>query len=125
MESMENNTSEETTYIGKKLDFPKSRASLGFFGSYNHQEASKLMQGFLPQDMDDKWYIYYENGWLYFLRSWSGATIFALCLGGTSDGVRVIDSWVNREPDQFNSQDTSDDRRLLSDIIDFYFLGRE
>ena len=52
-------------------------------------EAKKILDGFKPRDMDDKWFIYAEEGWVYFIRSWSGKYIFGLKLDGSPAGVHI------------------------------------
>jgi len=79
------------------------------------------MDGHGPVDMDDRWFIYYEGGWLHFHRSWTGAHIFALGLDGCSAGVRVIDGWVSREPDQYRSPGIEQDREMVVRLIPSHF----
>lgn len=43
---------------------------------FSEKDFSKITRGYLPQAMEDKWFIYYEDGWLYFHRSWTGVGIF-------------------------------------------------
>lgn len=80
------------------------------------------MLGLVPEQMEDKWFIYYEDSWLRFHRSWTGVFIYGLRLEGSSDGVRVIDSWVNRNTEQYAAQDTDYDRKLVRFIIDAFLL---
>ena len=82
------------------------------------------MLGLVPGQMEDKWFVYYEDGWLRFHRSWTGAFIYALCLDGSPAGVRVIDSWVNRNQQQYAGSDTDYDRKLVSFLIDAFLLKK-
>jgi hypothetical protein len=87
-------------------------------------EAEQLMLGLVPQGMEDKWFIYHADGVLRFHRSWTGAFIYALRLDGSPAGVRVTDSWVNRDPEQYRETDTEYDRRLVGFLIDAFLLER-
>ncbi len=80
----------------KHLLQPIERESLGFEAWFTDAEAKQLMHGFVSKQMEDKWFIYFEDGWLRFHRSWTGAYIYALRLDGSPAGVRVAESWVNR-----------------------------
>jgi hypothetical protein len=91
----------------KRLPFPEKKQPLGFTAHYTDAEAELLMQGLIPEEMEDKWFIYFNEGWLYFLRSWTGACIYALRLDGSPAGVQVTDSWVNRDPAQYKGNDDS------------------
>jgi len=108
----------------KRLPLPEKKRSLGFTAHYTDADAELIMQGLIPQQMEDKWFIYFSEGWLYFLRSWTGAYIFALRLDGSPAGVRVIDSWVNRDPTQYIGDDDSYDRKLVAFLIDAFLLKK-
>lgn len=82
------------------------------------------MRGLVPIEMEDKWFIYFLDGWLYFHRSWTGACIYAVRLDGSPAGVRTTDSWVNRDPEEYQGQDLEYDRKLVSFLIDAFLLGR-
>ena len=105
----------------KSLPFPEKREPMNFVGFYTDARGKDMLMGHKPEDMDDKWFIYSNDGWIYFLRSWTGACIYALKLDGSPAGVRVLDSWVSREPSQYALTDLEQDKRILSQLIDCYF----
>jgi hypothetical protein len=74
--------------------------------------------------MEDKWFIYFAEGWLRFHRSWTGAYIYGLCLDRSPAGALVIDSWVNRDPEQYKGKDAEYDRLLLRFLIDAFLLKK-
>lgn len=82
------------------------------------------MEGLVPREMEDKWFICVHDGWLLFHRSWTGACIYGLRLDGSPAGVRVVDSWVNRDPNQYKGTDIEYDRKLLRFLIDAFLLHR-
>jgi hypothetical protein len=75
--------------------------------------------------MEDKWFIYCEDGWLYLHRSWTGSLIYWIKLDGSSSGVRVVDSWVNRDPEEYKETDIEYDRQMLNFLIRRILLGEE
>lgn len=83
-----------------------------------------MKHGFVPEEMEDKWFIYFDEGWLFFHRSWSGALIYALRLEDSPEGVRVVESWVNRDPQQYSGTDTEYDRTLVRFLIDALLLKK-
>jgi hypothetical protein len=113
-----------TSTSWKILPAPTRREPLCFTGFYNDAEAEKIMGGLRPRQMEDKWFIYSEAGWVYFHRSWTGACIYALRLGGAPGGVRVVDSWINRDPSQYKSTDIDYDRKIVAFLIDAILLGK-
>jgi hypothetical protein len=113
-EEMKREVSKETW---KTASLPTNRIQLGFEECYSRSEFSLMKKGHKPEDMDDKWFIYFEEHWLYFCRSWTGYYIFGVKLEETDDRVCMSESWVNREPAQFNSTDVESDRKTLHLLI--------
>ncbi len=101
----------------KTLEPPKTRAPLGYEHVFDDADADRLREGHIPQAMEDKWFAYFENGWLYLHRSWTGVLIYWLKLDDCPAGVRVVESWVSREPEQYRETDISYDRLLLDFLL--------
>ena len=80
-----------------------------------------MRDGVVPSEMEDKWFIYCEDEWLNFHRSWTGAHIFALRLEGSTGGVRVIDGWVSRDATHYRSNGIEDDRKRVIQVIHAFF----
>ncbi len=63
--------------IAKKTDWqtkpmPEQNVSFQFQRYFTDAQMAALMHGNIPQEMEDKWFWYYENGKLYAHRSWTG-----------------------------------------------------
>lgn len=108
----------------KHLPKPGQKEPLGFEAFFNGEEAERLMEGLIPERMEDKWFVYYSDGWLHFHRSWTGALIYWLHLDGSPAGVRVTESWVSREPEQYKATDTEYDKKLVRFLIDAFLLKK-
>lgn len=108
----------------KHLPDPSKKEDLQFSMLFTDEEADQIMLGLVPQKMEDKWFIYFKEGWLRFHRSWTGAVIYALRIDGSPAGVRVTESWVNRDPDQYHGNDIEYDRRLVRFLIDAFLLKK-
>jgi hypothetical protein len=104
------------------LPLPANRIPLGFVTTYDGSEAERIRQGFIPQQVEDKWFAYCKDDWLYFHRSWTGAGIFGVRFD--SHGVRVIDSWITADPQQPVGDDLDYNRKLLGCLIDTLLLGK-
>jgi len=109
----------------KTLPPPKRKEPLQLEAFFSDEEAEQLMNGLIPDSMDDKWFVYFSDGWLNFHRSWTGALIYFLRLDGSPAGVRVAESWVNREPKQYKATDTEYDRKLVRFLIDALLLKKQ
>lgn len=52
-------------------------------------EYEKLKLGLIPRAMEDKWFIYYEEPFLAFHRSWTGQPVYKIKLVEVDDGAAV------------------------------------
>ena len=73
--------------------------------------------------MEDKWFIYLEDGQLCLHRSWTGTWIYALRLGPGRQLARG-GAWVNRDPDQYGCTNLDVDRQQLARLIDGLLSAR-
>jgi hypothetical protein len=104
---------------------PEQRARLSLEHRYTPEEFEAIGRGFVPENMDDKWFIYLEQDWLYLHRSWTGLCIFQARFERAGNGHRIAEAWVNRDSEQYNSTDASYDAKLLVWLIEYLLLGRE
>lgn len=98
----------------------KFRIDLEFQASYSEADVQKLLAGFYPIDMDERWKVSRDaDGWVYFQRSWTGHYIFAIKLdlqpaslrsasgggdaAGTTARTSVTESWYNGNRHEYNN----------------------
>src|SRR4051812_21657435 len=103
---------------------PVKRAPLGFNALYAELEADRIRSGLIPKAMEDKWFIFFEDGWLYFHRSWTGHCIYAVQFDESASGLLAVDSWVNRDSAQYKVTDVSYDRKMVCFLIDAFLLHK-
>ena len=108
----------------KTLPPPQQREPLDFAAVFDDAGTELLVLGLVPREMEDKWFIYFEQGWLFLHRSWTGACIYGVQLERSPEGARVVDSWVSRDPTQYKGTDLYYDRKLLRFLIDALLLRR-
>lgn len=60
----------------KVIDMPKKTISFLINNDLAETEIEKLKEGYIPQEMEDKWFTYFENNKLYLHRSWTGICIY-------------------------------------------------
>jgi hypothetical protein len=101
----------------KTLPPPSERAALELPLMFSDEEGERIRQGYVPKNMDDKWFIFFENGWLYFHRSWTGHCIYGVRLDGSPNGVRVVEAWVNHNKEQYNSPGVETDLRMVQQLF--------
>jgi hypothetical protein len=108
----------------KVLPMPASKSRLSIKREFTQEEYNRIALGLIPLSMDEKWFIFLENDWLYFHRSWTGACIYQLRLENHEGNYSVAEAWVNRDPNQYKCTDDAYDVALISFLIDNFLLGK-
>lgn len=103
------------------LALPSQRAKLKVDRTFADKDYNRLAQGLIPSAMEDKWFIFMENGILFFHRSWTGVCIYELHF---NDRHCIKEAWVNRDSEQYKETDTDYDGKLLFFLIDNLLLGQ-
>ena len=108
----------------KAQALPEARVRIPFARDFDAGERARIAAGIVPQQMEDKWFIFQEDDWLFFHRSWAGVCIYALRLRPAGSGGGVEEAWANRDPGQYAKTDEAYDARMLAFLIDRLLLGR-
>ena len=77
-------------------EMPRMRSLLEFRSHFSQGEFALLSLGEVPEQMQDEWFIFLEEPWLFFHRSWSGDCIFQLRLQPDEHGYAVAEAPVRR-----------------------------
>ena len=101
----------------KIVDMPETYEAAKIDRSLSEQEYQTLVCGFLPRDMDDRWFLYVQHNWVYLHRSWTGHCIFKLKLEVLSSHVILTDIHINRDPDQYRSVNTEADKDEANSVL--------
>lgn len=101
----------------KREPLPLRRAQLNYHRCFSRCEFDRVAFGLVPQQMEDRWFVLFERGWLLFYRSWTGHCIYGLKLTQTNGGGEVTDSWVTGDRQVYRSDGAEFDRELLDNII--------
>jgi hypothetical protein len=108
----------------KTLDLPEAVSRFDLDLVLDSDELGRVSMGHLPEDMDDKWFIYREGGRLLFHRSWTGSCVYSAAIEESSSGGRIGEVLVNRDPEQYRETDDRYDARLLRFLIERILLNR-
>jgi hypothetical protein len=103
---------------------PAQKTQIPFSDAYSVQEYQTVARGFIPQQMEDKWFVFLENDTLYCHRSWTGICIFEVHFVKQANGYAVAECWVNRDPDQYAGADEEEDVNIVGFLIDRVLLGK-
>ena len=83
---------------------PSKRITIPLNRSLTLSEMQRLRSGLVPEQMEDKWFIYWQNDRLFFHRSWTGFCIYEVRFTSQGDCYRMVDADVNRDPEQYSGQ---------------------
>lgn len=108
----------------KAEPFPQECAEISLDRTFSLDELAKIKNGVVPKEMEDKWFIYWQDDGLFFYRSWTGYCIYIVCFDVTEDGAETTSAAINREPDQYNCTDDTYDAEMISYLIDTLLLRR-
>jgi O-acetyl-ADP-ribose deacetylase (regulator of RNase III) len=108
----------------KTLPLPEGRARIAFERDLDAADHRRVAAGIVPQQMEDKWFIYLEDDWLFFHRSWTGVCVYAVRLRRVGPGSTVDEAWANRDSTQYSKADDAYDVEMLGFLIDRLLLGR-
>lgn len=97
----------------KTIEMPAQTEQFVIEKTFTDTEIDYLKEGHRPQEMEDKWFMYYEDHKLFIHRSWTGYCIYIIDL---SESGR-LNITVNRNPGQYKEGSIESDRILVNILI--------
>lgn len=91
---------------------------------YSKQEFDQISHGLRPSCMEDKWYMFLENMTLFIHRSWTGHCIYKIVFESKNNEYVIKETYVNRDPNQYNASDDQYDISLINFLINNLLLGK-
>lgn len=102
---------------------PDARARVPYARTFDATEYARLQRGLIPEQMEDKWFIFYEAPLLFLHRSWTGVCAYVVTLRDEEGGAAVEEAWVNRAPAEYSETDAAYDAKMLAFLVDRLLLG--
>ncbi len=104
---------------------PEQKAELNFSTEFSPEEYERLSLGHVSRDMDDKWNMFFEDGWLHLHRSWTGICVYQSRVERNGDSYSTVETWVNRDATQYKETNDRYDAALLFFLISNLLLGKQ
>ncbi len=98
-------------------------ASMRFEQSYSEGEMDLIRRGYLPERMEEKWFLFFEDDCLYACRSWTGITIFMASFSKHAASKWSIDT-VQMPSGALTEMGSEQAKETLQFLIDRLLLGR-
>ena len=93
---------------------PEQTAEIDLDIRLNAEELEKLKCGRIPMTMEDRWFLFYEDGRFHCIRSWTGACIY---IADVTEAGEILHAVVNRDPKQYTCTDDEEDRWMLKYLV--------
>jgi hypothetical protein len=111
--------------LGKNLKpLPQARKWLSCSRTFTGDEYRQITFGHIPKEIEDKWFIFFENDKIYFHHSSTGFLIYEVELRAAGKLYLVDSVWVNRDPSQNSETDDDFELETLSSLIDSLLLPK-
>ena len=109
----------------KTQALPSKRTTIRLDQTFSPQEMKRIRRGLVPEQMEDKWFIYWKDDTLFFHRSWTGFCIYVVRFATDGDTYRMIEADVNRDPAQYKETSDERDAEKISYLVDVLLLHQE
>lgn len=99
---------------------PEECTTIEMSTKYSTEAMKYIRKGTVPEEMEDKWFMYYEEeeDRLYMHRSWTGYCVYILKFEIHEDGSgSVVSMIVNRNSEEYLSTDDEKDAESAVDIL--------
>lgn len=106
----------------KTEPLPSKQSTIHLDRTFSPEEMTRFHAGLIPQQMEDKWFIYWHEDTLFFHRSWTGNCIYIVHFATEDDRCRMVKADVNRDPAQYREIDDVRDAAMISYLIDVLLL---
>ena len=103
---------------------PSQRTTITIERAFSDEEMQQIRRGLVPEQMEDKWFIYWKDDSLFFHRSWTGFCIYVVHFVNEHDSWQMIKAEVNRNPEQYTEKLDEKDAEMISYLIDVLLLHK-
>lgn len=99
-----------------------SGSPIPFQATFSRQEWDRLREGLIPEAMEDKWFVYFEEPHLFLHRSWTGQPTYRVRLVPYDDGAAVAEALC--VPEVLEESSAEYEAKLLDFLISNLLLGK-
>lgn len=106
----------------KTEPLPSKHAVIPLDRHFTAEEMTIIRRGVIPKQMEDKWFVYWSDGELFFHRSWTGYCIYVTKFKTDTDGCTMVEALANRDLEQYQETNDEEDKAMISFLIDVLVL---
>lgn len=101
----------------KTTPLPECRIEIPLDLFFEEEEAERLQRGLNPEEMEDRWFIYWEGDALYCHRSWTGICMFVVHFERRGAVWLAVKAEVNDAEGHFSKSGAMDAGRWIADLL--------
>ena len=109
----------------KTTPMPLKRVHISLDKTFSKEEIEYLKIGFIPKDMDHRWFMYWQDNSLYLHRSWVGVCIYVVNFTLKDDVYKATNIIVNRDPLEYSLIDDDKDRSTTLKLIKMLIVNNK
>ncbi len=103
----------------RTVPLPSQRKTIPLARTFSPEEMEIICRGAIPEEMEDRWFVYWKDNHLFFHRSWTGFCVFIVhFVEENGCYYKMVDAEVNRNREQYNNIDDEHDKKCISSLID-------
>jgi hypothetical protein len=108
----------------KNKAFPKDYFQFDAKIKLTDKEFETVLNGKISRSMDEKWNIIFNDGWLYFHRSWTGKCIYKVKVE-KFDAVNFITTvQINNSKDEYKMEDVKSEIIIFKEIFQYFLQNK-
>ena len=108
----------------RREPMPEESTTVSFHHEFSHEDYEKLQYGFIPEQMEDKWFIYFEDNKLYCHRSWTGFCLYIVEYEVSENSSQIVKITTNRDREQYTETDDNWDCQFVVYLINLLLLHK-
>ncbi len=106
-------------------DMPERHSTITLTRRFEPHEMELIQFGLIPEDMGDKWFVYWQEDTLYLHRSWTGFCIYVVRFTRESERFQMTEADLNRDAEQYSQTHDRYDAKMIEYLIDTLLLHQD
>ncbi|MCH9647622.1 MAG: hypothetical protein K0U98_05240 [Deltaproteobacteria bacterium] len=106
----------------KTVGYTGSFVSLPYRRDFSAREFVRVREGLIPEAMEDKWFVFFEDPWLFFYRSWTGRLIYRVKVDESEAGATVRVAEIVAKSETYSWTSEGYEAALLSFLVSALLL---
>ncbi len=109
----------------KTESLPMQRTTIALSRIFSAHEIERMRRGVVPEQMEDKWFVYWKDDALFFHRSWTGFCIYIVRFAPKDGGWEMFEADVNRDSEQYRELNDARDAAMIIYLVDVLLLHQD